>query len=86
MFYAHSFSFQPPFYNADRLEMLRNIIYQPLVLKPRVSSAARDLLKRLLNRDRAKRLGAKRDLVTQQAPTHTQTFTNNLKIICLVSG
>uniref|UniRef100_A0A8C1J371 Uncharacterized protein n=1 Tax=Cyprinus carpio TaxID=7962 RepID=A0A8C1J371_CYPCA len=57
----------PPFYNADRLEMLRNIIYQPLVLKPRVSSAARDLLKRLLNRDRAKRLGAKRDLTELQS-------------------
>uniref|UniRef100_A0A672SFW7 non-specific serine/threonine protein kinase n=1 Tax=Sinocyclocheilus grahami TaxID=75366 RepID=A0A672SFW7_SINGR len=57
----------PPFYNADRLEMLRNIIYQPLVLKPGVSSAARDLLKRLLNRDRAKRLGAKRDLTELQS-------------------
>ncbi len=73
MFYTHTLSFQPPFYNADRLEMLRNIIYQPLVLKPGVSSAARDLLKRLLNRDRAKRLGAKRDLVTQQA--HTRSLT-----------
>lgn len=72
--HPYTFSFQPPFYNADRLEMLRNIIYQPLVLKPRVSSAARDLLKRLLNRDRAKRLGAKRDLVTQQAHTHSQTI------------
>uniref|UniRef100_A0A673JS10 non-specific serine/threonine protein kinase n=1 Tax=Sinocyclocheilus rhinocerous TaxID=307959 RepID=A0A673JS10_9TELE len=67
VFYAHSFSFQPPFYNADRLEMRRNIIYQPLVLKPGVSSAARDLLKRLLNRDRAKRLGAKRDLTELQS-------------------
>ncbi|XP_026083949.1 serine/threonine-protein kinase Sgk1-like [Carassius auratus] len=57
----------PPFYNADRLEMLRNIIYQPLVLKPRVSSGARDLLKRLLNRDRAKRLGAKHDLTELQS-------------------
>uniref|UniRef100_A0A671MUV7 Serine/threonine-protein kinase Sgk1-like n=1 Tax=Sinocyclocheilus anshuiensis TaxID=1608454 RepID=A0A671MUV7_9TELE len=57
----------PPFYNADRLEMLRNIIYQPLVLKPGVSSAARDLLMRLLNRDRAKRLGAKRDLTELQS-------------------
>ncbi|XP_056332067.1 serine/threonine-protein kinase Sgk2b isoform X2 [Danio aesculapii] len=57
----------PPFYNADRLEMLRNIIYQPLALKAGVSSAARDLLKRLLNRDRAKRLGAKRDLIELQS-------------------
>ncbi|XP_056618451.1 serine/threonine-protein kinase Sgk2b [Triplophysa dalaica] len=58
---------QPPFYSADRFEMLKNIIYQPLVLKPGVSSGARDLLKRLLNRDRAKRLGAKRDLVELQS-------------------
>ncbi|XP_077069517.1 serine/threonine-protein kinase Sgk2b isoform X2 [Siphateles boraxobius] len=57
----------PPFYSADRLDMLRNIIYQPLVLKPGVSSAGRDLLKRLLNRDRAKRLGAKRDLTEVQS-------------------
>lgn len=57
----------PPFYNADRLEMLKNIIYQPLVLKPGVSNAARDLLKRLLNRDRTKRLGAKRDLTELQS-------------------
>lgn len=57
----------PPFYNADRLEMLKNIIYQPLVLKPGVSSSARDLLKRLLNRDRTKRLGAKRDLTELQS-------------------
>ncbi|TRY84577.1 hypothetical protein DNTS_001317, partial [Danionella cerebrum] len=63
----------PPFYNADRLEMLRNIIYQPLVLKPGVSSAGRDLLKRLLNRDCSKRLGAKRDLVNQDPFKSTPT-------------
>ncbi|XP_052003154.1 serine/threonine-protein kinase Sgk2b [Xyrauchen texanus] len=57
----------PPFYSADRLEMLRNIISQPLALKPGVSSSARDLLKRLLNKDRAKRLGAKRDLTELQS-------------------
>ncbi|XP_052000249.1 serine/threonine-protein kinase Sgk1-like isoform X1 [Xyrauchen texanus] len=57
----------PPFYSTDRLEMLRNIISQPLELKPGVSSAARDLLKRLLNKDRAKRLGAKRDLTDLQS-------------------
>ncbi|KAK3515623.1 hypothetical protein QTP70_024874, partial [Hemibagrus guttatus] len=52
----------PPFYSADRLKMLGNIIYQPLVLKPGVSKAGRDFLKSLLNKDRSKRLGAKHDI------------------------
>lgn len=83
MFYTNSFSFQPPFYSADRLDMLRNIIYQPLVLKTGVSSAGRDLLKRLLNRDRTKRLGAKRDLVIQQAHRHIHEQSHNLKLVYL---
>ncbi|XP_076868840.1 serine/threonine-protein kinase Sgk2b isoform X2 [Brachyhypopomus gauderio] len=52
----------PPFYSSDHMEMLSNILFQPLALKPGVSKAGRDLLKRLLNRDRAKRLGAKHDV------------------------
>ncbi|XP_066529689.1 serine/threonine-protein kinase Sgk2b [Hoplias malabaricus] len=56
----------PPFYSADRMVMLRNIMFQPLVLKAGVSKAGRDLLKRLLNRDRAKRLGAKHDVAELQ--------------------
>ncbi|KAI4883635.1 hypothetical protein NFI96_012923, partial [Prochilodus magdalenae] len=56
----------PPFYSADRMVMLSNIMFQPLVLKAGVSKAGRDLLKRLLNRDRAKRLGAKHDVVELQ--------------------
>ncbi|XP_026857000.2 serine/threonine-protein kinase Sgk2b isoform X2 [Electrophorus electricus] len=56
----------PPFYSADHMEMLSNILFQPLALKPGVSKAGRDLLKRLLNRDRAKRLGAKNDVAELQ--------------------
>uniref|UniRef100_W5KDI7 Serum/glucocorticoid regulated kinase 2a n=1 Tax=Astyanax mexicanus TaxID=7994 RepID=W5KDI7_ASTMX len=56
----------PPFYSADRMLMLSNIMFQPLVLKDGVSKAGRDLLKRLLNRDRAKRLGAKHDVAELQ--------------------
>ncbi|XP_036414207.1 serine/threonine-protein kinase Sgk2b [Colossoma macropomum] len=56
----------PPFYSADRMVMLSNIMFQPLVLKAGVSKAGRDLLKRLLNRDRAKRLGAKHDVAELQ--------------------
>ncbi|XP_072514991.1 serine/threonine-protein kinase Sgk2b [Salminus brasiliensis] len=56
----------PPFYSADRMVMLSNIMFQPLVLKDGVSKAGRDLLKRLLNRDRAKRLGAKHDVAELQ--------------------
>ncbi|XP_053343846.1 serine/threonine-protein kinase Sgk2b isoform X1 [Clarias gariepinus] len=52
----------PPFYSADRIKMLGNIIYQPLVLKSGVSKAGRDFLKSLLNKDRSKRLGAKHDV------------------------
>ncbi|XP_062841311.1 serine/threonine-protein kinase Sgk2b [Trichomycterus rosablanca] len=52
----------PPFYSPDRMKMLGNIMYEPLVLKTGVSKSGRDLLKRLLHKDRAKRLGAKRDV------------------------
>ncbi|KAB5533035.1 hypothetical protein PHYPO_G00127000 [Pangasianodon hypophthalmus] len=52
----------PPFYSADRIKMLGNIIYQPLVLKAGVSKAGRDFLKSLLHKDRSKRLGAKHDM------------------------
>ncbi|XP_027026458.1 serine/threonine-protein kinase Sgk2b isoform X2 [Tachysurus fulvidraco] len=52
----------PPFYSADHIKMLGNIIYQPLVLKAGVSKAGRDFLKSLLNKDRSKRLGAKHDM------------------------
>ncbi|XP_030641248.1 serine/threonine-protein kinase Sgk2b [Chanos chanos] len=52
----------PAFFSPDRAEMFKNIMSQPLVLRPGVSAAARDLLKRLLHKDRTKRLGAKHDL------------------------
>ncbi|TSK20250.1 Serine/threonine-protein kinase Sgk1-A [Bagarius yarrelli] len=52
----------PPFYSADRIKMLGNIIYQPLVLEAGVSKTGKDFLKRLLNKDRSKRLGAKHDM------------------------
>ena len=48
-------------------------MFQPLVLKAGVSKAGRDLLKRLLNRDRAKRLGAKHDVVNLHAHTYEHT-------------
>lgn len=51
----------PPFYSRNTAEMYNNILHQPLVLKPNVSNAGRDLLEGLLQKDRTKRTGAKDD-------------------------
>lgn len=47
---------QPPFFSESRSKMLKNILYQPLLLKPGVSKSARDLLQKLLQKDPKKRL------------------------------
>ncbi len=44
--------------------MYNNILHKPLVLKPNVSNAGRDLLEGLLHKDRTKRLGSKDDFVS----------------------
>ncbi|KAL0165603.1 hypothetical protein M9458_037447, partial [Cirrhinus mrigala] len=51
----------PPFYSRNTAEMYNNILHKPLVLKPNVSNAGRDLLEGLLHKDRTKRLGSKDD-------------------------
>ena len=48
----------PPFYSEDVNEMYRKILYDPLVFLPDVRPDARDLLRRLLERDASKRLGS----------------------------
>ncbi|XP_072355818.1 serine/threonine-protein kinase Sgk1 isoform X1 [Scyliorhinus torazame] len=53
----------PPFYSRNTAEMYDNIVNKPLLLKPNISNAARDLLEGLLQKDRTKRLGAKEDFV-----------------------
>ncbi|XP_026144315.1 serine/threonine-protein kinase Sgk1 isoform X1 [Carassius auratus] len=51
----------PPFYSRNTAEMYSNILHKPLVLKPNVSNAGRELLEGLLHKDRTKRLGSKDD-------------------------
>uniref|UniRef100_A0A671NJ66 Serine/threonine-protein kinase Sgk1 n=1 Tax=Sinocyclocheilus anshuiensis TaxID=1608454 RepID=A0A671NJ66_9TELE len=53
----------PPFYSRNTAEMYSNILHMPLVLKPNVSNAGRDLLEGLLHKDRTKRLGSKDDFL-----------------------
>ncbi|XP_055076266.1 serine/threonine-protein kinase Sgk1 isoform X1 [Misgurnus anguillicaudatus] len=53
----------PPFYSRNTAEMYNNILHKPLVLKPNVSNAGRDLLEGLLHKDRTKRLGSKDDFL-----------------------
>jgi len=48
----------PPFYSKDREQLYRNIKYaQPNLDHPYLSDTARDLCKRLLEKDPLKRLG-----------------------------
>ncbi|XP_062385384.1 STKc_SGK domain-containing protein isoform X2 [Sardina pilchardus] len=53
----------PPFYSRNTAEMYNNILNKPLVLKPNVSNAGRELLEGLLHKDRTKRLGVKDDFL-----------------------
>ncbi|XP_072410046.1 serine/threonine-protein kinase Sgk1 isoform X3 [Chiloscyllium punctatum] len=57
----------PPFYSRNTAEMYDNILNKPLLLKPNISNAARDLLEGLLQKDRTKRLGAKADFLDIKA-------------------
>lgn len=56
----------PPFYSRNTAEMYNNILHKPLVLKPNVSNAGRELLEGLLQKDRTKRLGANKDFLELQ--------------------
>ncbi|KAJ7991897.1 hypothetical protein DPEC_G00288620 [Dallia pectoralis] len=53
----------PPFYSRNTAEMYNNILNKPLMLKPNVSNAGRELLEGLLQKDRTKRLGANNDFM-----------------------
>ncbi|KAK6640980.1 Serine/threonine-protein kinase Sgk3 [Polyplax serrata] len=48
----------PPFYCQDTSEMYDRILNKPLVIKTSVSESARDILSKLLEKDRSKRLGS----------------------------
>jgi serine/threonine protein kinase len=48
---------RPPHYNRDRQQMLRDIAEKPIAMKPYFSSEATSLLKQLLERNQARRLG-----------------------------
>ncbi|GFG34302.1 hypothetical protein Cfor_07097 [Coptotermes formosanus] len=48
----------PPFYSRNRSEMYDRIVNKPLRLRPPISASARDILVKLLQKDRHKRLGS----------------------------
>lgn len=56
----------PPFYSCNKAKMFENILHAPLQLRSGVSEAACSLLKRLLERDASRRLGASRDVAELQ--------------------
>ncbi|UYV77225.1 SGK1 [Cordylochernes scorpioides] len=56
----------PPFYSKDTMEMYGNILNKPLRLRTNISVDARNLLERLLQKDKKKRLGA----TTEEVMTH----------------
>lgn len=58
----------PPFYSKDTLEMYQNILNKPLRLRTNISIPARNLLDGLLQKDKSKRLGTKRDV--EEIKTH----------------
>ncbi|CAH3111374.1 serine/threonine-protein kinase Sgk1-like [Pocillopora verrucosa] len=47
----------PPFYSRDTAEMYDNILHKPLRLRTNISASARNVLEKLLQKDRSKRLG-----------------------------
>uniref|UniRef100_A0A914XNT5 Uncharacterized protein n=1 Tax=Plectus sambesii TaxID=2011161 RepID=A0A914XNT5_9BILA len=51
----------PPFYSKDHKEMYEKIVHQPLRVSQMVSPGTRDILNLMLQKDRSKRMGAKRD-------------------------
>jgi serine/threonine protein kinase len=51
----------PPFYSKNQKEMYERILKQPLTISSLASAPSRDILQSLLQKDRHKRLGAKRD-------------------------
>jgi serine/threonine protein kinase len=51
----------PPFYSKNQKEMYERILKQPLTLSSLASNPSRDILQSLLQKDRHKRLGARRD-------------------------
>ena len=48
---------RPPHYNRDRQQMLRDLVEKPIPMKPYFSEPATSMLKALLERDTAKRIG-----------------------------
>lgn len=48
----------PPFYSRDNAEMYDNILHKPVRFRANMSSAARNILESLLQKDKRKRLGA----------------------------
>ncbi|XP_023668873.1 serine/threonine-protein kinase Sgk1-like [Paramormyrops kingsleyae] len=57
----------PPFYSRNMAEMYNNILHKSLVLKPNVSNAGREMLEGLLQKERARRLGARQDFMELKA-------------------
>ncbi|KAK3596784.1 hypothetical protein CHS0354_038786, partial [Potamilus streckersoni] len=51
----------PPFYSRDTAEMYDCILYKPLKLRTNASAVARSLIEGLLQKEKEKRLGAKKD-------------------------
>ena len=51
----------PPFYSKNQKEMYDRILHQPLSISSMASPHSKDILKKLLQKDRHQRLGAKRD-------------------------
>lgn len=51
----------PPFYSKNQKEMYERILKQPLTISSLASSSSREILQSLLQKDRHKRLGARRD-------------------------
>jgi len=49
----------PPYYSKNRQEMYKRIVNDPVHIPKRLSKEAKDLLKRLLEKDPTKRIGAK---------------------------
>lgn len=48
----------PPFYSRDTAEMYDSILYKPLRLRTNISMSARNILEKLLQKEREKRLGS----------------------------
>jgi serine/threonine protein kinase len=67
----------PPFYSKNQHEMYQKTLSQPLSIPGSASPQARDILTRMLQKNRQERIGAKTDFESNQREWRIKKFMKN---------